>query len=121
MEGDHGFAFVIDTSRPDYGAWWRHGSTEQAFIEEPLPAKSVKYAIELTSSGYVIEAKIDLKKLGIPLPKEGDEYGLMIVHCDPDGGEYGGHFLIYGKGDLDTTWSPATLTGPQTPVERKVK
>jgi len=52
-------------------------------------------------------------------PRVGDEYGLEIVHTDPDGGDYGGHLLIYGKGDDDSTWSKMILTGPIQPVERK--
>ena len=36
--------------------------------------------------------------------ESGDVYGLEIVHTDPDGGDYGGHFLIYGRGDDDSTW-----------------
>jgi hypothetical protein len=52
-------------------------------------------------------------------PRVGDVYGLEIVHCDPDGGDYGGHFLIYGRGDADSTWGRMELTGPLAPVERK--
>jgi hypothetical protein len=52
-------------------------------------------------------------------PKIGDEYGLEIVHTDPDGGDYGGHFLIYGKGDDDSTWGTMKLVGPVKPLERK--
>jgi hypothetical protein len=44
---------------------------------------------------------------------------MEIVHTDPDGADYGGHFLIYGRGDDDSTWGRFTLTGPQAPVERK--
>ena len=46
-------------------------------------------------------------------------YGLEIVHTDPDGGDYGGHFLIYGHGDDDSTWGRMVLTGPIQPIERK--
>lgn len=42
----------------------------------------------------------------------GDD-GLEIVHTDPDGGDYGGHFLIYGRGDDDSTWGLMELTGPK--------
>ena len=52
-------------------------------------------------------------------PRVGDVYGLEIVHTDPDGGDYGGHFLIYGRGDDDATWGKMILTGPAKPVERK--
>jgi hypothetical protein len=51
-------------------------------------------------------------------PKEGDENGLEIVHTDPDGGDYGGHFLIYGRGDNDATWGKMRLMGPIKPIER---
>ncbi len=118
-EGNHAFAFVIDTTKPDYGAWWRHGTQQEAYLEEPLPMEGTTYAIILKESGYILEVKLDLETLGIQLPKQGDEYGVMIVHTDPDGGEYGGHLLIYGKGDLDSTWSPATLVASKLPVERK--
>ena len=36
-------------------------------------------------------------------------YSLEIVHTDPDGGWYGGHFLIYGRGDDDSTWGRMVL------------
>jgi hypothetical protein len=52
-------------------------------------------------------------------PKIGDEYGLEIVHPDPDGGGYGGHLLIYGKGDDDATWGTIQLVGPIRPLERR--
>ena len=61
-------------------------------------------------ASYVLEAKIHFTQLtGAPIRplgrySGGERYGFMIVHCDPDGGEYGGHLLIYGKGDLDSTW-----------------
>jgi hypothetical protein len=54
-------------------------------------------------------------------PREGAELGMEIVHTDPDGADYGGHFLIYGRGDDDATWGRFTLAGPQGPVERKPK
>ena len=38
-----------------------------------------------------------------------------------DGDDYGGHFLVYGRGDDDATWGRFTLTAPQGPVERKPK
>ncbi|MGD1848002.1 MAG: sugar-binding protein [Salibacteraceae bacterium] len=121
-EGDHGFAFVIDTTRPDYGAWWRHGSTATNYLEEPLPVKGSDYAIVMqptkdSPAGYVLEARIawaaTVKKgsSAWKKPKVGDRYRLMLVHCDPDGGEYGGHLLIYGQGDDDSTWTEVKL-GP---------
>lgn len=54
-------------------------------------------------------------------PQVGDVYGMEIVHTDPDGGDYGGHFLIYGRGDDDATWGRFALTGPQPAIERKPK
>ena len=127
QQGNHGFAFVIDTTRPDYGVWWRHGDAETQFIEEALPAEAYEFALKMTPKGYLLEAKIDMTqtfKPGDPAwksPQEGDEYGLMIVHCDPDGGEYGGHMLIYGKNDTDKTWSTVVLSGEKQIPERKVK
>jgi hypothetical protein len=52
-------------------------------------------------------------------PEAGDRYGLEIVHTDPDGGDYGGHLIIYGTGDNDATWGVMTLVGPKSPIERK--
>ena len=37
---------------------------------------------------------------------------------DPDGGDYGGHLLIYGKGD-ERQLGKMILTGPIQRVERK--
>lgn len=45
-------------------------------------------------------------------PTVGDRLGLEIVHCDPDGGDYGGHFIMYRTGDDDETWSHVTLSAP---------
>ena len=44
-----------------------------------------------------------------------------LVHTDPDGGDYGGHFLIYGRGDDDATWGRMRLVGPVAPIERKTR
>ena len=129
-EGDHGFAFVIDTTRPAYGAWWRHGTADTSFLEEPLPTDAVDYALRMNPWGhspadYILEARIELSKtLGQSdpnwhAPQVGDEYAMMIVHCDPDGGEYGGHLLIYGQGDPDSSWTSVRLTGPQAPLEQR--
>lgn len=118
--GDHAFCFVIDTTMPDYGAWWRHGSEEGSYQETPLPALSVDYQIKMnpwnrSKADYILEARIDLKSTvgessdswtGLNVS---DYVGLMIVHCDPDGGEYGGHMLIYGQGDNDATWTKMRL------------
>ena len=74
---------------------------------------------------FVLEARVAMEAtLGVSTPKwsaprVGDLYGMEIVHTDPDGADYGGHFLIYGRGDDDSTWGRFALTGPQTPVERK--
>lgn len=130
-QGDHAFAFVIDTARPDYSAWWRHGTPDSTFIEEPLPKESMQYAIGISTwefnAFYTLEVRIDMQDL-FPIadpdwksPKLGDMYRIMIVHCDPDGGEYGGHLLIYGSEDSDMTWSKMILTGPVGSLKRKEK
>jgi hypothetical protein len=127
-EGDNAFCFVIDTKRPDYGAWWRHGAPGKTYIEEPIPKDAVNYAIRRGQRGdFVLEARVAIAPtLGVSTPawrapRIGDGYGLEIVHTDPDGDDYGGHFLIYGRGDDDATWGRFTLTAPQGPVERKPK
>ncbi len=126
-EGDNAFCFVIDSSKPNYGAWWRHGAPGKTYIEEPLPPGSFEYAIRFTgeNANYVLEARVDLSKtfaLSSPRwtpPKPGDRYGLMIVHCDPDGGAYGGHLLIYGTGDDDSSWTPVQISGPALALPRR--
>lgn len=76
---------------------------------------------------FVLEARVDLKATFArsdprwTSPQVGDVWGLEIVHTDPDGGPYGGHFIIYGTGDDDSTWGEAILTGPIQPVERLAK
>ena len=45
--GDNAFCFVIDPSMPSHGAWWRHGSPQKTFIEEPLPEGAVTYTIRM--------------------------------------------------------------------------
>lgn len=129
-QGDNAFCFVIDETRPDYAAWWRHGSDEQTYIEEPIPENAVDYALRFNPWGtgqadYVLEARVNLAMtLGKSdtrwqPPQVGDEYGMEIVHCDPDGGPYGGHFMIYGTGDDDASWGRMILVGPQKPIERR--
>ena len=125
-EGDNAFCFVIDASKPAYGAWWRHGALGKTYVEEPLPKGAFEYAIRRGERGnFVLEARVAMEAtLGVSTPKwsaprVGDLYGMEIVHTDPDGADYGGHFLIYGRGDDDSTWGRFALTGPQTPVERK--
>ncbi|MEZ5399412.1 MAG: sugar-binding protein [Bryobacteraceae bacterium] len=126
-EADNAFCFVADAHRPDYGAWWRHGSPEKTYIEEALGPRA-DYALRMTKRGtgdFVLEARVDIvATLGASsprwrAPREGDVYGLEIVHTDPDGGGYGGHLLIYGRGDDDATWGWMQLTGPATPIERR--
>ncbi len=129
-EGDHAFCFVIDPGKPAHGAWWRHGAPGRAYVEEPLPADAVSFAIRMNPWGrsagdFILEARIDLAATCGPSdrawtpPKAGDVYGLCIVHTDPDGGDYGGHLILYGTGDDDGTWARAVLAGPSEPVERK--
>jgi hypothetical protein len=118
VNGDHAFCFVADASRPPYAAWWRHGDAKRSYIEEPL--KAVEWALKRGKNGnFVLEAKVDLEKTVGRRAKLGDEWGMEIVHTDPDGGGYGGHVLIYGKGDDDDTWGVAKLVGPRKPVERR--
>ncbi len=126
--GNHGFAFVIDTTYPDYGAWWRRGDPDTSFLESPLPQEAVEYKIRFTNVySYTLEARIDMRQTFATSdpawrsPQEGDYYSLMIVHCDPDGGEYGGHLLIHGKGDPDRTWMPIQLVRDLAPLLRKPK
>ncbi|NQV51671.1 MAG: hypothetical protein HQ500_00730 [Flavobacteriales bacterium] len=122
-EGDHAFCFVMDEQKPAYGAWWRHGSSEQAYIEEPLPAGAVEYVVRMNpwgerSADYIFEGRVNMRatfgtSVNLSDGFEDLEFSMMIVHCDPDGGEYGGHMLIYGKGDDDATWMKMKLEGPR--------
>lgn len=125
-QGDNAFCFVIDTLKPSYGAWWRHGNAERNYIEEPLPMDSADYSIRMnpwrkSPGDFILEARLQMSSTlarsnpDWKSPKEGDEYGLEIVQTDPDGGDYGGHFLIYGKGDDDATWGKMKLVGPLKP------
>lgn len=128
--GDNAFCFVIDASKPDYGAWWRHGTVDSTYVEEPLPAGSVDYALRVDPDGdgvgdFILEARVDMAStFGVSdpawrPPSVGDVYSMEIVHCDPDGGPYGGHFLVYGTGDEDETWSRAILSPPSGSVMRE--
>jgi hypothetical protein len=128
-QGDNAFCFVIDTDKPAYGAWWRHGAPHLNYIEEPLPPGAVDYEIRMAPRGdsrgdFVLEARVDMAAtFGASDPRwrppqVGDAYGLEIVHTDPDGGPYGGHFIIYGTGDDDATWGRMVLVGPLAPIER---
>ena len=128
-QGDNAFCFVIDEDRPSYATWWRHGAPGQTYIEEPIPSEAVDYSIQFDPWGtgpadFVLEARVAMAAT-FPKsdprwrpPQVGDEYSLNIVHCDPDGGDYGGHFMVYGDGDDDATWSRLILVGPQEPIER---
>ena len=127
--GDNAFCFVIDERRPSYNAWWRHGSPEAAYLEDPIPADAVDYALRMNPWGtgegdFILEARIQMNRT-LPIsdpswqpPEVGHEYRLEIVHCDPDGGAYGGHLMIYGTGDNDLTWARMILTGPKEPLKR---
>lgn len=127
--GDNAFCFVIDESRPAYNTWWRHGSPDATYIEEPIPPSAVDYSLKMNPWGtgegdFILEARVEMAKT-FPIsdpdwqpPKVGDEYRMEIVHCDPDGGVYGGHFMIYGTGDNDLTWARMILTGVQKPIQR---
>jgi hypothetical protein len=128
-QGDNAFCFVIDPAYPLDGAWWRHGDARRTYIEEPLPRNAVAYAIRMNPWGgrrgdFILEARVrmaDTFGKSDPdwrPPKIGDEYGLEIVQTDPDGGDYGGHFLIYGRGDDDATWGIMRLVGPLQPIVR---
>lgn len=127
--GDQAFCFVIDVKKPSDGAWWRHGLPGRNYVEEPLPKSAVDYAIRMNPWGrgagdFILEARVAMAPtLGTNpawhAPRVGDTYGMEIVHSDPDGGDYGGHFLIYGDGDDDSTWGRMVLTGPIQPIERK--
>jgi hypothetical protein len=131
-EGDHAFCFVIDPAKPSYGAWWRHGSADRTYIEEPIPAESLSYAIRMnpwnrSPGDFILEARVAMKPTlggGDPrwrAPRAGDVYRLQIVHTDPDGGDYGGHLILYGTGDDDATWGQMVLKGPISPIERARK
>ncbi|MCB0842536.1 MAG: hypothetical protein KDE26_04625 [Bacteroidetes bacterium] len=129
-QGDNAFCFVVDPKKPFNGAWWRHGAPDTTYLEEPVPSSAVDYEIKMgrkkkDKASFVLEAKVNMAMtLGRSdpawkAPSIGDIYRLMIVHCDPDGGDYGGHLLIYGKGDDDETWTEVKLGGSITPVLRK--
>jgi hypothetical protein len=131
-QGDNAFCFVIDPARPWYGAWWRHGTPTSTYIEEPIPPTAVRYVIKMDpwkrgQGDFVLEARVAMAPtLGTSdpawrRPRPGDVYRLEIVHTDPDGGGYGGHLLLYGQGDHDSTWARMVLTNPVQPIERKAE
>ena len=128
-QGGNGFCFVIDPSKPTYGAWWRHGTPDTSYVEEPLLPTVTDYEIRMNPWGqspadFILEARVEMAAtLGVsdPMwspPKVGDVYGLSIVHTDPDGGAYGGHLIIYGIGRNDGYWAKMVLTEPSTPIQR---
>ena len=128
-QGDNAFCFVIDADKPSYAAWWRHGAPGENYIEEPIPTAAVDYEIRMNPWGrnkadFILEARVDMAATfgrsdprWTP-PKIGDVYSLEIVQTDPDGGPYGGHFILYGSGDDDSTWSKLVLVGPLRPLTR---
>jgi hypothetical protein len=129
-QGDNEFCFVIDDKKPSYGAWWRHGAPGRTYIEEPIPLSGVDYSIRMNPWGrskgdFILEASVQMTvTLGKSdpnwhKPRVGDTYGLEIVHTDPDGKDYGGHLIIYGRGDDDATWGKMVLTDGVRPLERK--
>ena len=128
--GDHSFAFIADTTYPTYGAWWRRGTLDTNYLETPLPAEAVDYRITMnpwsrSEADYILEARVRMEATfgqgdtrWTP-PSIGDRYSLMIVHCDPDGGAYGGHLLLYGRGDRDQDWAEIQLAGPKPVILRR--
>ena len=69
------------------------------------------------SADYIFEGRVNMRatfgaSMEASVRMEDLEFSMMIVHCDPDGGEYGGHMLIYGNGDDDATWTKMKLEGP---------
>jgi len=131
-QGDNGFCFVADASHPPHGAWWRHGARGQRMLEEPIPTSAVEWSVRMNPWGdsagdFILEARVAMAPtLGASDPRwqppqVGDEYGIMIVHTDPDGGDYGGHFMIYGTGDDDSTWGRIILSPAQAPIVRLEK
>ena len=129
-QGDNAFCFIIDPSWPPYGAWWRHGAPGRAYVEEPLPPGTFDYELRMDPWGrseadFILEARVQMAPLlgqsdpDWTPPAVGDVYGLQIVHTDPDGEGYGGHFLIYGTGDDDSTWGEMVLVAEsdQTAVQ----
>ena len=123
-QGDNAFCFTASTQMLPHHAWWRHGASGKTYIEEPIP--DVEWHVHFTgeAGNYTLEAKVEMAStFGQSDPNwtpamVGHEYGVEIVHTDPDGGDYGGHFMIYGNGDDDSTWGHAVLVSPQDPVDR---
>ena len=131
-QGDNAFCFTASPEQVAKNAWWRHGAPKQNYIEEPIPAESVDWSVRMNPWGrstgdFILEARVAMAATFAQSdprwrpPQVGDEYGLEIVHTDPDGGAYGGHFMIYGNGDDDNTWGRMILTEPSEPIGRKSK
>jgi hypothetical protein len=129
-QGDNAFCFIADVKMPGYGAWWRHGTATEGYVEQALPKQAVTYALRMNpwkqnSADFILEARVNMSLTlaksdpGWKPPKIGDEYSVEIVHADPDGGGYGGHLILYGRGDNDGTWTKMILTGPKKLIERK--
>lgn len=128
-QGDNAFSFVIDPAKPAYGAWWMHGAPGKAYIHEPIPDAAVDYQVrmnpwERSPADFILEARVDMAATfgqsdpRWTSPQIGDVYSLEIVHTDPDGGAYGGHLILYGNGDDDSTWGRVILVGPTRPLDR---
>ena len=127
-QGDNAFCFTASPKKIEHYAWWRHGNSKETYIEEPLPQTESSYMVidkpEWGAGGFALEAKVSFSetfKASDPHwtpPSIGDEYSIEIVHTDPDGGDYGGHFMIYGNGDDDNTWAPLILSGPSSEIIR---
>ena len=131
-QGDNAFCFLADPEHKPQNAWWRHGAHKEHYIEEPIPASALDYIVRMNPWGrnpadFILEARVAMtptfgqRDPRWQPPQVGDEYGMEIVHTDPDGGEYGGHFMIYGNGDDDITWGRMILVGPRTPIGRLAK
>ena len=128
-QGDNAFCFTASPKHTPKNAWWRHGAPKENYIEEPIPASSVDYTVKMNPWGeskgdFILEARVDMASTfgqsdpRWQAPQVGDEYSMEIVHTDPDGGTYGGHFMIYGNGDDDITWGRMILVGPREAIGR---
>ena len=113
-EGDNAFCFVIDKSRPRYGAWWRHGDATRTYIEEPIPAGAVEYAIRMTGRGgdFVLEARVEMAATFAKsdakwhAPRVGDEYSVEIVHTEARAGDFSGAQAHVSRRRSDVLFDP---------------